>query len=262
MTIFYKLHFLLTQSWQIKSSSSQKILLINIDMPINISLLSTPKALSNNSDLIDNKENTAANNFLVTKIQESLNPYYDHAALVHLKNQIMKKVSQERENYIREIKRNSPGAYQVISSLRSQIENLQSEVYFLRDELKEESTLIKSLIARFTLTIEHKEHKAKKFTNKSTIDDKNSINSKETSKTNNNITSKNVPVIDSIDFHVNNLATENDTPESTNHFLLPFLYEDEHLTRQATTNSTTINSTNNVNANKNTVNDTNNVLTP
>ena len=124
MTIFYKLHFLLTQSWQIKSSSSQKILLINIDMPINISLLSTPKALSNNSDLIDNKENTAANNFLVTKIQESLNPYYDHAALVHLKNQIMKKVSQERENYIREIKRNSPGAYQVISSLRSQIENL------------------------------------------------------------------------------------------------------------------------------------------
>ena len=64
----------------------------------------------------------AANDSHVTKIEEYLNHQYDHAALVHLKNQIMKKVSQKRENYRREIKRNSRWAYEVISSLRSQIE--------------------------------------------------------------------------------------------------------------------------------------------
>ena len=44
-----------------KANSFQNILLDNIDMPINISLLSTPKALNSNSDLIVNKENTPAN---------------------------------------------------------------------------------------------------------------------------------------------------------------------------------------------------------
>ena len=50
--------------------------------------------------------------------------------MVHLKNQIMKEVSKEHESYGGEIKRNSQGAYEVISSLSSQIETLQSEVYF------------------------------------------------------------------------------------------------------------------------------------
>ena len=146
-----------------KANNFQDILLDNIDMPINISLLSTPKALNSNSDLRVNKENTPANDSHVTKIEEYLNQYYNHVKLVHLKNQIMKQVSKERENYRREIECNSPGAYEVISSLRSQIETLQSEVYFLRDELKEKTTLIKSLIAPYTLTTEHKEHKTTKY---------------------------------------------------------------------------------------------------
>ena len=77
----------------------------------------------------------------------------------------MKEFSKERENYIREIKYNSPGAYEVISSLMSQMEILQSEMYFLRDDLKEKNTLIKSLIVPYTLTIEHKEHKMKELKN-------------------------------------------------------------------------------------------------
>ena len=48
------------------------------------------------------------------------------------------------------MKRNLQAAYEIICSIRSQIETLQSEVYFLRDELKEKSTLIKSLIAPYT----------------------------------------------------------------------------------------------------------------
>ena len=57
--------------------------------------------------------------------------------MVHLKNQTMKEVSKERDNYRREIKRNSQEPYKVISLLTSQIETLQSELHFLRDELKE-----------------------------------------------------------------------------------------------------------------------------
>ena len=42
-----------------------------------------------------------------------------------------------------ELKRKSPGAYEVISLFRPQVETLESVVYFLKDELKEKSTLFK-----------------------------------------------------------------------------------------------------------------------
>ena len=50
--------------------------------------------------------------------------------MVDLKNQIMKKVSNKRGNYRRKLERNSRRVYKVISSLRSQMGTLQSEVYF------------------------------------------------------------------------------------------------------------------------------------
>ena len=91
--------------------------------------MSTPKTLNSNSDRIVNKENTPTNDSHVTIIEEYLNKQYDHAALVHLNNQIMKEVSKEQENYRREIKRNSPEAYEALSSFRRQIEISQREVY-------------------------------------------------------------------------------------------------------------------------------------
>ena len=141
----------------------------------------------------------------------------------------MKEVSKEREKYRREIKHNSPGAYEVISSLRSQIETLQIEAYFLRDKLKGKNTLTKSWITRYTITIEHEERKTKELKNKSIIVEKNSINSNETSKTNNNIASNIFPVIDSIGFHVSKSVPENDTSESKNHALLSFPYDYKDL---------------------------------
>ena len=66
-----------------KANSFQNILLDNISTPINISSLSTPKALNSNSDLTVNNENTPANDSPVTKIEEYLNQQYDHAALVN-----------------------------------------------------------------------------------------------------------------------------------------------------------------------------------
>ena len=78
-------------------------------------------------------QNTPVNKSHATKIEEYLNEQYDHAAFVHLKNHNIKQFSKEREIYGGEIKCNSAGEYEVISSLRSQIEHLQSEVYFLRE---------------------------------------------------------------------------------------------------------------------------------
>ena len=78
------------------------------------------------------------------------------------------------------------------------------------------------------------------------------------------MSSKNVPAIDSIDFHVNKPVPKNDTAESNNNVLLPFPYEDEDLPTQAavsaTTTTTKINSRNNANTNNNNVNDTNSIV--
>ena len=48
-------------------------------MPINVSLLCSTKAFNKNFDLVDNKENTPANDSHVTKTEEYLNQRYDHA---------------------------------------------------------------------------------------------------------------------------------------------------------------------------------------
>ena len=64
----------------------------------------------------------------------------------------------------------------------------------MRDELKEKNTLINSLNAPYTLTIEHKEQKTKEL-HENTIHEKKSINSKQTSKANNNMVSKKFPAL-------------------------------------------------------------------
>ena len=84
-----------------KANSFQNILLDNIDMPINISLLSTPNALNSTSDLIINKENTLTNDSHITKIEEYLHQQYRHSVLMHLKSKIVKDVSKNRKNYRR-----------------------------------------------------------------------------------------------------------------------------------------------------------------
>ena len=84
-----------------KANSFQNILLDNIDMPINISLLSTPNALNSSSDLIINNENTPTNDSHIIKIEEYLHQQYHHAVLMHLKSKIVKDVSKNRKNYRR-----------------------------------------------------------------------------------------------------------------------------------------------------------------
>ena len=107
-------------------------------MLTNISLLSTLKALNSNSDLIDNEENASANDSR-NQIRRILKSAVQPCSIGAF----------EELNYEKDLKRtsklwarnncNSPGAYEVLSSRRSQIETVKCEVHFLRDNVKKET---------------------------------------------------------------------------------------------------------------------------
>ena len=109
---------------------------------------------------------------------------------------------------------------------------MESEIYFLRGEIKEKNTLIKSLITPYTPHAEHTKqqiNKEQRNTSKasSTIKAKeNFSNSKETSVTDKNVTSKETPATDYIDFRVDKLVPTNDIMDSDHHVLIPFFDND------------------------------------
>ena len=215
--------------------SYQNILLDNQETPIKITLSSTPeiKVTNKNSNSIDNNKNGPANDSHLKKMEEYISQQYDQAALTHLKNQIINEIS--KENCQNKLKNKAAGTYDIASALRSQIETLESEIYFLRGEIKEKNTLIKSLITPYTSHAEHTKqqiNKEKRNTNKasSTIKAKeNFSNSKETSQTDKNVTSKKTPATDNIDFRVDKLVPTNDIPDSEHHVLLPFFDDDKEI---------------------------------
>ena len=135
--------------------SYQNILLDNQETPIKITLSSTPeiKLTNKNSNSIDNNKNGPANDSHLKKMEEYISQQYDQAAPTHLKNQIINEIS--KENCKNKLKNKAAGTYDVVSVLLSQIETLESEIYFLRGENKEKNTLIKSLITPYTSHAEH-----------------------------------------------------------------------------------------------------------
>ena len=184
--------------------SYQNMLLDNQETPIKITLSSTPeiKVINESSNSIDNNKNSPANDSHLKKTEEYTSQQYDQAALTHLKNPIIKEIS--KENCENKLKNNANFTYNVLSALRSQIETLESEIYFLRGETKEKNTLIKSLITPYTPHAEHTKqpiNKEQRNTSKasSSIQPKeNFANSKETSVTDKNVTSKQIPATDYI----------------------------------------------------------------
>ena len=138
-------------------------------------------------------KNGPVNDSHLKEMEECTNQQYDQAALPHLKNQIIKEIS--KENCKNKFKNNAACTYDVISALWSQIETVQSEIYFLRGEIKEKNTLIKSLMTPYTPHEEHTKqqiNKEQRNTSKasSTLKAKeNFTNSKETSVSDKNVTS-------------------------------------------------------------------------
>ena len=77
-----------------------------------------------------------------TKLENYIDEKYDQIAIKYLKEKIFNKVKQQfyPSNQGDEIN------VELVKSLREQIENLQSEIYFLREEMKEKNTLLKMMI--------------------------------------------------------------------------------------------------------------------
>ena len=62
-----------------------------------MTLSSSPeiKAINKSSNSLDNNKNGPANNFHLKKMEECISQQYDQAAITHLKNQVINKISKE-----------------------------------------------------------------------------------------------------------------------------------------------------------------------
>ena len=107
----------------------------NLDEPINITF-STPSPL--NSLVTKRKTSFTANDSYIKK--------YDQTALHYLKCQILTEVTQEIKK-CNISKCNTSSTTDIISSLKSHVHTLESEINFLRRESQEKNASVKSLVA-------------------------------------------------------------------------------------------------------------------
>ena len=135
------------------------LLLDNIELPIDITLVSTPKEVSTPSLLhnspsenLRNTKTSSSDKSHIAKIENYIDQKFDQAALKHLKFQILTEVKNDLNKNNTSIKKKngiqSPqnSDYDLNRELRSHIQTLQSDVHFSREELKEKSVLLRSLI--------------------------------------------------------------------------------------------------------------------
>ena len=134
------------------------LLLDNIELPIDITSVSTPIEIStplllniSPSERLRNTKTTSSDKSHINKIENYIDQKLDQEALKHLKLQISTEIKSDLDKDNTNIQKNkiqSPrnNKYDLIRELRSHIQTLQSEVHFLREELKEKSILLQSLI--------------------------------------------------------------------------------------------------------------------
>ena len=75
-----------------------------------------------------------------TKLENYIDEKYDQVAIKYLKKNILNEVKQKFSSSYQEDKINA----ELVKSLREQIESLQSEVSFLREEMKEKKCFIEN----------------------------------------------------------------------------------------------------------------------
>ena len=97
-------------------------------------------------------------NLLVTKLKTSFSANdshikkYDRTDLHYLKRQILMEVIQEIKK-CNISKCNASSTPDIISSLKSHIQTLESEINFLRSELQQKNVLVKSLVTSHMLHV-------------------------------------------------------------------------------------------------------------
>ena len=77
-----------------------------------------------------------------TKLENYIDEKYDEVVIKHLNRKILNEVKQQFSPTNQGNKINA----KLVKSLREEMENLQSEIFFLREEMKEKSTLLKMIV--------------------------------------------------------------------------------------------------------------------
>ena len=80
-------------------------------------------------------------------MEDYITKKYDEAALNHLQRQILKEVTQNVDEKINSHKMDKTNTSDTTALLKTHIQTLVSEIYFLRRELQEKNVIIKSLTA-------------------------------------------------------------------------------------------------------------------
>ena len=200
-----------------ESAKLRNILLDHYEPPINVTL-GTPSQLKNHYDGTDSNKSSPANSSHIKKIEDYVIEKYDEIALDHLRSKILKEVTHKFEEQLNLTKFYRPSISETIGLLKSHIETLESEVYFLRDELREKNVIIKSLtISNFwsSKTSQHTKPPNDAYWNLGN------------NKNNKSVLSEPPEKDPTVDFHVegNNILNQNE-----NHrVLLPFPDSDEEL---------------------------------
>ena len=206
---------------QKEAACFNNLLLDNIELPIDITLVNTPKesstpSLLNNSpsESLRNTKTSSSDKSHIAKIENYIDQKFDQAALKHLKLQILTEIKNDLDKDNTNIKKNgiqSPrnNEYDLIRELRSHIQTLQSEVHFLREELKEKSVLLRSLI----ITSNNQRNKSSEKIPENPVPN---FPSKDNS---NNIKEQVPPKKDGItDFCIDGTAIKSDNTEKENQF--------------------------------------------
>ena len=120
----------------IEFTQLRNILLDHYDTPINITL-STPTPLKNYCNGTEKNKTSPANNSDIKKMEDYITKKYDEAALNHLRRQILKEVTQNVDEKINSHKLDKTNTSDTTALLKTHIQTLVSEIYFLRSELQE-----------------------------------------------------------------------------------------------------------------------------
>ena len=118
------------------NDSINGILFENIDkkIPINFRLLTTP--------IIDTP--SISKTSTISKLENYIDENYDEAAKIQLKQAILRKVKEQLSNEIKE----KGHLDELLPSLYNQISSLKSEIGFLREKVKENNNVIRTLLRR------------------------------------------------------------------------------------------------------------------
>ena len=109
--------------------------------------MTTPTPLKNYCNGTEKNKTSPANNSDIKKMEDYITKKYDEAALNDLRRQILKEVTQNVGEKINSHKLDKANTSDTSALLKTHIQTLVNEIYFLRSELQEKNVIIKSLIA-------------------------------------------------------------------------------------------------------------------